>query len=100
MVEAIQYLGGPANGNEIVDWIVNAGGTAVWLDAQDEIVTEPANPRVSPQVIFPRRPEGIRMVTVDGVVTAQLGDFITKDILNRFRVVSAAEFNATFQAGI
>ena len=89
-VVAQKFEGGAVNGNEIVNRVLNEGGTAVWLDAVDPIVVE------NEGVVFAGRPEGLRVMSPQHIATAGVGDYIVK-IGDEFAVLKAADFEATYE---
>ena len=85
--EAVQFTGGVDNGPALASWVVGAGGSAVWLDAQQP----------DPEAQFAGREESIRISTPEGTATAYLGDIIVKDQSNVFSVYTATKFTEKFE---
>lgn len=71
-VDAIQFVGGAPNGPEIVNWVLNLGGGAVWLDAQEPGVDENG-------ATIPGRDEIIRLFTPTGMTAANKTDYVVRE---------------------
>lgn len=90
--EAQQFVGGSANGIEIVNWVTGNEGVALWLDELGPIVVEGEG------TVFEGRPEGLRVMTIsEGTKTAGVGDYVVKDGAKSFTVVQKLEFEAKFE---
>lgn len=89
--EAQQFLGGAANGQEIVNWVTSNDGAALWRGALGPIVVDGEG------TVFEGRPEGLRVLTAtDGPKTARIGDYVLREGTT-FTVVSEAIFEQRYE---
>lgn len=84
-VQAVVFDGGVDSGPPIVEWITNAGGFAMWLDA------------IEPTEDLPGREEIIRIGTDTGTLSAPVGTVIFKQE-DTFKILPLEEFNKKYAA--
>lgn len=85
VIEARHWSGGAVTAGPIIDWILDSGGTARyhshgWSMRQDAYV-----------------PEGIRIDTLEGSITASEGDWIIKGVQGEFYPCKPDIFDQTYE---
>lgn len=88
-VDAVQFTGGLPNAPETVNWVLNNGGTAVWLDKQDPTVTEDGT-------VIPGRDEILRVLSPSETYVAKKGDYVV-NLGDKFVVMSPDEFEKRYE---
>lgn len=105
-VEAVQYREGmtPVEVERLVEWVTEGGGTASWVHS---IPGDPGCPnraghdswRYCPSCDFADPEyEHVRIRTLEGVMGANVGDYIIKGVAGEFYPCRADIFEQTYEA--
>lgn len=78
IVEARQWDGTLEGASDLVDWILSNDGRASWNGLADPVV--------------------VKIDTLEGVMTAQAGDWIIKGVAGEFYPCKPDIFDATYEA--
>lgn len=104
VVEAMKWDGGAANATPIIDWVLSAGGTASWHEdgalLADPLCFTPEyheTHHYCPSCPFSTVPEGISVKTLEGVMTASVGDWIIRGVQGEFYPCKPDIFDATYE---
>lgn len=90
VVEAMQFQGGATNATPIIDWILAGDGTATWNEEFPGWVSPDGETGYGPE------PEGISVTTLEGVMSASVGDFIIKGVVGEFYPCKPDIFEKTY----
>ena len=81
VIEAMQWSGGPEAASPIVGWVLDGGGAARWYEADPDGMGYP---------------ECIAVDTMEGVMRADLGDWIIRGVAGEFYPCKPDIFAATY----
>jgi hypothetical protein len=89
-IEAMHWKGGAADATPIIDWVLANGGTASWHEAHGEHQFEDGKG-------YPARPEAIEITTLEGVMSASVGDYIIRGTVGEFYPCKPGVFRAKYE---
>jgi hypothetical protein len=88
-VEAIRWDGTVPGATDVIDWVLAGGGHASYRDAIE------ATPDGKGHVVHPG--PGLIVQTLEGLMTADPGDFIIRGVAGEFYPCKAAIFEQTYE---
>ena len=94
VIEAMQFLGNdvPDGAHPVIQWVLAGGGTATWREA----VTELRAP--NGELARTADSEHLRIRTLEGVMRAEVGDWIIRGVQGEFYPCRNDIFLATYEA--
>jgi endonuclease YncB( thermonuclease family) len=87
-IRARQFTGGPENAAPIINWILTGDRGASWTEAHDGGEIDGQS--------YPAEPECIRINTLEGVMRAEVGDWIIQGVEGEFYPCKPAIFAKTY----
>jgi hypothetical protein len=104
VIEARQFEGGAAQATPIIDWVLAGNGTATWLE-DGALLADPNCPtpayhethRYCPSCAFTTESEHLNITTLEGVMKAEIGDWIIKGVQGEFYPCKPDIFDATYE---
>jgi hypothetical protein len=91
VIEAVQWPGGAETASPIIDWILANGGIATWNEEY------PAWESDDGTLGHGAAPEQILVLTLEGPVSASIGDWIIRGIQGEFYPCKPDIFLATYE---
>lgn len=91
--EAWQFEGGADNATPIIDWILAGGGTATWMEAYQDVRTNPIGGGV--EII--NIPEQLSIRTLEGTMQARVGDYIIRGLKGEFYPCKPDVFKGSYE---
>ena len=76
VIEAMEFKGSPREATKIIDWALESGGTIRYHDDQGETLS---------------------VDTLEGIMTARVGDFVIRGFQGEFYPIKADIFEATYE---
>lgn len=92
-VDAIKWYGGPLDSEAIIEWIQSRGGQAWHTDARRESL----GPFRADDINYIDHPEVITIRTLEGAMTASVGDYIICGVKGEFYPCKPDIFEATYE---
>lgn len=90
VIEAALFTGGAVVGGEIVQWVLDNGGTARWSEAHDAWHSEDGIQS------YPAQAEHLTIETLEGPMKAEVGWWILRGVEGEFYPCRADIFEKTY----
>jgi len=89
-IEARLFEGGAEQATPLVTWMLDGDVTASWHEAHDAWESEDGSQG------YPGRPEGIEITTLEGIMRADVGDWIVRGVRGEFYPVKPGIFAESY----
>lgn len=93
VIEAMQWSGSADAATPIIDWILSGGGTARWHEEKHESL----GPYRADDINVLTTPEHIAINTLEGVMRADVGDYIIRGVQGEFYPCKPDIFESTYE---
>lgn len=91
VIEYMPWPGGPTLASEVINWALSQGGTIRWHDE----VTELRAPNGELARLY--QPEHLSINTLEGTMTASIGDVIIRGVQGEFYACKPDVFAQTYE---